>query len=346
MDTLLLYGCYGYTGRLLADEARARGLRPILAGRRRDDVEAMGRALDLTTRVFSLDSPAEVDQGLDGVNVALHAAGPFSRTSKPMADGCLRKRVHYLDVTGEIVVFEALAARDAEAKAAGVTLMPGVGFDVVPSDCLAAYVASKVPGATELTIALGVSGSLSHGTATTMVENIGEGGAVRRDGRITRVPSAHSTRDFDFGDGTRRCVTIPWGDISTAWHSTHVPNIEVYVSAPRAARAFMRLSGPLGALLAAGPVQKLIKSRIGQGGPTAEQRARGKSRLYAEAKGPGGMFAARLVGPEGYDMTAQAGIRAAEVVLGGKVPVGYQTPSSGLGMDFVLGLPGVTRTDA
>ncbi|MEO6954425.1 MAG: saccharopine dehydrogenase NADP-binding domain-containing protein [Polyangia bacterium] len=346
MDTLLLYGCYGYTGRLLADEARARGLRPILAGRRRDDVEAMGRVLDLPTRVFSLDSPAEVDQGLDGVHVVLHAAGPFHRTSKPMADGCLRKRVHYLDVTGEIAVFEALCARDAEAKAVGVTLMPGVGFDVVPSDCLAAYVASKVPGATDLTIALGVSGSLSHGTALTMIENIGAGGAVRRDGRITRVPSGHATREFDFGEGKRTCVTIPWGDVSTAWHSTHVPNIEVYLSAPRAARVFMRLAGPLGPLLATKLVQRFLKSRIGEGGPTPEQRARGRSRLYAEARGPGGMFAARLVGPEGYDLTAHAGIRAAEGVLGGKVPVGYQTPSSGLGIDFVLGLPGVSRTDA
>ena len=345
MDTLLLYGCYGYTGRLLADEARARGLRPILAGRRRDDVETMGRVLDLPTRVFSLDSPAEVDQGLAGVHVVLHAAGPFLHTSKPMADGCLRNRVHYLDVTGEIAVFEALAAQDGEAKTAGVTLMPGVGFDVVPSDCLAAYVASKVPDATELTIALAVSGSLSHGTATTMVENIGEGGAVRRDGRITRVPAAHATREFDFGEGPRTCVTIPWGDVSTAWHSTHVPNIEVYVSAPRAARALMKASRYLAPLLASAPAQRLLKSRIGEGGPTPEQRARGKSRLYAEAKGPGGRFAARLIGPEGYDLTAHAGIRAAEVVLAGKVPTGYQTPSMGLGMDFVLDLPGITRTD-
>ncbi len=345
MDTLLLYGCYGYTGRLLADEARARGLRPILAGRRREDVEAMGRALDLPTRVFSLDSAAEVDQGLDGVHVVLHAAGPFLRTSKPMADACLRKHTHYLDVTGEIAVFEALAARDTEARSAGVTLMPGVGFDVVPSDCLAAYVASKVPGATQLTIALGVSGSLSHGTATTMVENLGAGGAVRRDGNITKVPTAHATRAFDFGEGNRTCVTIPWGDVSTAWHSTHVPNIEVYLAAPLAARALMKASRWLGFALASAPAQRLMKSRISEGGPTAEQRARGKSRLYAEARGPGGTFAARLVGPDGYDITAHAGIRAAEFVLAGKVPPGYQTPSTGFGMDFVLGLPGITRTD-
>ena len=42
-----------------------------------------------------------------------------------MADACLRNRVHYLHITGEIDVFEALAARDAEAKSRGVMLLPG-----------------------------------------------------------------------------------------------------------------------------------------------------------------------------------------------------------------------------
>jgi short subunit dehydrogenase-like uncharacterized protein len=349
MDAFLLYGCYGYTGRLLADEARLRGLRPILAGRRRDDVEAMGRALDLPTRVFSLDDPAQVDAGLADCRLVLHAAGPFVKTSSPMVKACLRMGVHYLDVTGELGVFEAIASRDAEAKAAGVTLLPGVGFDVVPSDCLAAYVGSKLPGATHLVIALEMVGGFSQGTALTMLTHIGAGGAIRKNGQITPVPSAHATREIDFGNGPRGAVTIPWGDISTAWHSTGIPNIEVYLSAPPKMRFGMRMSGLLAPLLASGPVQRFVAKRIQAGppGPTPAQRAAGRSLLWAEARdGAGRAFAARLAAPEGYTLTAHSGIRAVEKMLTGGVPVGFQTPSKAFGADFVLSLPDVTRTDA
>jgi len=345
---LVLYGCYGYTGRLLADEALRRGLRPTLAGRDREQVEAMGRALDLPTRVFSLDDAAAVDAGLRDARVVLHAAGPFSRTSAPMADACLRGGVHYLDVTGEMGVFEALAARDAEAKTRGITLLPGVGFDVVPSDCLAAHVASKLAGATQLRIALEMVGSVSQGTALTAVEHIDQGGAVRRGGRITRVPAGYLTRSFDFGDGPRAAITIPWGDVSTAYHSTQIPDIEVYLAAPTGMRLGMKAARYLAPLLGAGPVQRLLQRRIkaGAAGPTEAQRARGRCRIYAEASAPDGRrAAARLVGPEGYTLTAQAGVRIAERVLEGGVATGFQTPSRALGADFVLTLPGVERTD-
>jgi short subunit dehydrogenase-like uncharacterized protein len=345
---ILLYGCYGYTGRLLAAEALRRGHKPTLAGRNRDEVEAMGRALELPTRAFSLDDTAALDAALSEHALVLHAAGPFSRTSRPMVDACLRTQKHYLDVTGEIGVFEACAARDAEAKARGIVVLPGVGFDVVPSDCMAAYVARRLPDATHLVLALQNRGKTSQGTSLTMVENIAEGGAIRRDGRITRVPSAYRTRDFDFGNGPRTAVTIPWGDVSTAYHSTKIPNIEVYLAAPTALRVGMQLANYIGPLLASRPVQKLLHDRIkaGAAGPSDDERARGLSRIYAEAStADGRRVAARLQGPDGYTMTAHTGILAAERMLGGKVTPGFQTPSRAFGADFVLEAPGVTRTD-
>ncbi|HMS41374.1 MAG TPA: saccharopine dehydrogenase NADP-binding domain-containing protein, partial [Pyrinomonadaceae bacterium] len=75
-------------------------------------------------RVFSLEDAAQTDEALSDVEFVLHCAGPFSLTSAPMVEACLRNKKHYLDITGEIAVFEAMAARDNQAKDAGIMIMP------------------------------------------------------------------------------------------------------------------------------------------------------------------------------------------------------------------------------
>ena len=153
MPTFLLYGANGYTGQLIAREAVVRGQRPILAGRNAEAVTALARQLGLEHRIFSLDDAAATCAGLEGVTAVLHCAGPFAHTARPMIDACLEARVHYLDITGEISVFEMAAVRDTEAMAAGVMLLPGAGFDVVPSDCLALHLHRRLPTATHLALA-------------------------------------------------------------------------------------------------------------------------------------------------------------------------------------------------
>ena len=342
----LIYGVTGYTGDLIARAARQRGLQPILAGRNSASVSALARELGLQQRVFALDDRTALDQGLAGVGVVLHCAGPFVHTAEPMASACLRQRVHYLDVTGEIAVFEALAARDAEARRAGVMLLAGVGFDVVPSDCLALHLKLRLPSATRLALGFQASGGLSHGTATTVAENLGQGGLVRRGGVITRVPAAWKTREIDFGEGPRGAVTIPWGDVATAYHSTGIPDIEVYLALPARARTWLRLSRSLEPLLRLGVVRRFVKGRIKPGGPSAAQRARGRSLLWGEASDAvGNRVVSRLRGPEGYDLTVATALLALQRVLAGQAPVGYQTPARAYGADFVLEVPSVERHD-
>jgi len=348
-DTFLLYGSYGYTGRLIAARALERGLRPVLAGRSEAPLKQQAAELGLPWRAVALDDPAALDAALADVPVVLHAAGPFVRTARPMAEACLRTGTHYLDITGELAVFESLAARDAEAKAAGVMLLPGVGFDVVPTDSLAAHLKRRLPGATRLALAFQpVGGGLSHGTATTMVENLAAGGAVRRGGRIVPVPAAYRTRRVDFGRGPVEVTTIPWGDVSTAFHSTGIPDVEVYTRVPAPARRMMVASRYLGWLLGSGPVQRVLKGRIDAAspGPTDEQRARGRSLLWGEAEdAAGGRAAARMQAPEGYTLTAVTAVGAAEEVLAGRARAGFHTPSRAFGPDWILGFDGVTRED-
>jgi short subunit dehydrogenase-like uncharacterized protein len=345
----LIYGANGYTGALTARLALEAGHRPLLAGRSAEKVRPLAEKLGLEARVFGLDDAAAVDRGLGGVAAVLHCAGPFSRTARPMAEACLRTGVHYLDITGEVEVFESLMRRDQQARAAGVMLMPGAGFDVVPSDCLAAHLKRRLPEATHLVLAFrAVGGRVSRGTATTMVENLHKGGLIRQDGALKSVPAGAMVRQVDFGRGPVTCMGIPWGDVSTAFFSTRIPNIEVYTPAPWAVRAGAKASRYLGGLLKSGPVQGLMKRIIDRRpeGPSEQERATAVSLLWGEVRGPGGAKAsARLRTPEGYTLTAQASLLIVGKVLDGQAKPGYQTPSSAYGPDLVLEIAGVERTD-
>jgi short subunit dehydrogenase-like uncharacterized protein len=344
----LIYGSNGYTGRLIVARAIERGLRPVLAGRNAEEVRQLADAHGLEHRAFALDDASRVDEGLAGIGVVVHCAGPFSRTSRPMADGCLRSGAHYLDITGEIAVFEALAARDGEAKARRVMLLPGVGFDVVPSDCLAAHLARRLPTATRLALGFQAMGGMSRGTATTMIESGGRGGMVRRSGALVSVPVAWKTRRIDFGTGPRLATTIPWGDVSTAFHSTGIGEIEVYVAVPAKTRRVMIASRYIGWLLRTAPVRAVLLRAVRRRppGPSASARARGVSRLWGEASDDSGRRAvSRVTGPEGYTLTALTAVAAVEKVLAGGARAGFQTPSLAFGADFVMEIDGVTRED-
>jgi short subunit dehydrogenase-like uncharacterized protein len=347
-ENFLLYGATGYTGQLIARLAVERGLRPILAGRDRDKTARLAAELGLAHRICALDDAPALDAALGEVAVVLHCAGPFARTAKPMADAALRTRTHYLDITGEIAVFEALAARNAEAQATGVMLLPGVGFDVVPSDCLALYLKERLPSATKLTLAIMGTGRVSHGTATTMVENLHRGGLVRRKGRLTPVPAAWRTREIDFGRGPVSATTIPWGDVATAYYSTGIPNIEVYAALPKMMRWLMKASRPVAGLLGTPAVQRFLKSRIDAqpAGPSDEERARGRSFTWGEVTDESGARRiARQRGPEGYTLTALTALAVVARVLAGEVGAGFQTPARAYGADLILTIDGVTRED-
>lgn len=344
----LIYGATGYTGALTARYATLRGDRPLLAGRSEGSVRALAENLGLEHRTFGLEDREALDLGLEGVEAVLHCAGPFSRTSQPMVDACLRTGTHYLDITGEALVFESLHARDAEARAASVMMLPGAGFDVVPSDCLAAHLKRRLPSASRLALGFQLLGRVSRGTATTMLENVGRGGLVRRGGVLTPVPAAWKTRLIDFGRGPRRAMTIPWGDVATAFHSTGIPDIEVYMAAPFAVRAGSWATRLLGPLLATGPAQSLLKKRIRSGapGPTDDERARGKGLLWGEAAdGTGRTVTTRLTTPEGYTLTALTALLIVSKVLAGRAPAGFQTPSTAYGPDLILEVEGVARQD-
>jgi short subunit dehydrogenase-like uncharacterized protein len=343
----LIYGATGYTGKLTALTAKLQGLHPVLAGRDEAKTRAVAALHGFEWRAFHLGETAKLDAALNEVDAVLHLAGPFSATSQPMADACLRTGRHYLDITGEIDVFEALAARSTQAKARGVMLLPGAGFDVVPSDCLAAHVKRRLPDATRLFLAIGGLDKMSRGTAKTSVEALSRGTRARRGGQIVRLPDTPRT-SADFGDGPAPTVGLSWGDVATAWHSTQIPDIDVHFQSSRQIEQMTRL-GPLArSMLSTRLGQYLAKAAVNRQpeGPNDAERASGRAVLVAEASNAKGVTVrSRLRTSEGYTLTVMTALEIARRVLAGDLEPGFQTPSLAYGADFILQFPGVTRED-
>ncbi|MFL6624214.1 MAG: saccharopine dehydrogenase family protein [Sulfurifustis sp.] len=346
-DNFLLYGSYGYTGALILELALRQGLRPLLGGRNAGALEQQARTHGLDFRAFDVNDRAAAVKALTGMRAVLNCAGPFHRTAIPMVQACLATGVHYLDITGEITVYEALATQDEAARRAKIMLLPGCGLDVVPTDCVAAHLKTRLPDATDLILAFQSSGGFSRGTAITAIENIHRGGAVRKNGVITPVPAAWKTREVDFGNGPILSVTIPWGDVSTAFYTTGIGNIEVYTAMPTLVRQ-IRMTRYIGWLLALPPIQHMLKRRIkaGPAGPDAETRAKSSIHVWGQVRNAAGRTATtRLHTMNGYVLTALASVRAVQNVLAGQFKAGFQTPARAYGADFVLQFEGVRRED-
>ena len=324
-------------------------MQPILSGRDATRLKEQADRLGLSYHPVAIENKPALEAMLRDVPLVLNCAGPFRLTYQPMVEACLQTGRHYLDITGEIEVFEALARRDAEAKQAGVMLLPGVGFDVVPSDCLAMHLKQRLPTATHLTLAIkSLGGGLSRGTALTGIEGFKSQGLVRKDGKLVDVPLFSKTRQIDFGSGRRTAGRFPWGDVSTAYYSTGIPNIEEYLVFAKSTMRMMRIFRPLLGLAAKPWIQRWLKQRVMSGppGPTLEARQRGRSRLWGEVIDDKGQQAiSRMETPDGYSLTAETALGAVRHTLAGESKAGFQTASMAFGADFILEFEGVRRED-
>jgi short subunit dehydrogenase-like uncharacterized protein len=350
MKNFIIYGSYGYTGKLIVEHAVQVGLKPILAGRDEKQLWAQAERYNLEYRAFSLEETSKLDSALRQVDAVLHCAGPFVHTYRQMAEACLRTKRHYVDISGEIVGFESLAGMDAKAKDAGIMLLPGGGFDVVPSDCLAAYLKQRLPSASQLRLFIhGIGAGASRGTAKSAVENMQRGGMIRRDGRLVQVPPAWSVREQDFGRGPRKVVSIGWGDVSTAYYSTGIPNIETYFAFPKSYINVLKSMRVVGPVLYNRPVKNFLKFLIDtftEPGPGEERRRKGSSILVGEVVDrQGGRVVSKLISPEGYTCTALTTVEIMKRILNGEHKTGFCTPSLAYGADFILQFEGVSRED-
>jgi short subunit dehydrogenase-like uncharacterized protein len=343
----MIYGASGYTGSRIAERAVQRGQTPVLAGRNAERVRSVAKRLGLRWTAFELTEASAVARAISEVGVLLNAAGPFVRTSEPLLQACLAMRVHYLDITGEIDVFERCAALGPRAHDREVMLMPGVGFDMVPGDCLAAHLADRVPDAHKLDIGFRYDGPMTRGSAKSSLIVFPQGALVRRAGSL-RPLGARASRSFDFGAGPEDCPAITFGDLCVAWHTTRIPNITSYTRFARPIRIALDAASHVSGLLARPRVISMIERLVDRlpEGPSAAQLEKYGAVLVAEVRGLDGRSAmGRLCLPNVYAMTFDTATMIVDRVCAGQAPPGFRTPAGVFGADFVLSVPGCTRED-
>jgi short subunit dehydrogenase-like uncharacterized protein len=346
---IVIYGSYGYTGKIISEIASKSTFDVLLSGRNEAKLKKQAESLGLPFKAARLDHPEDLDILLKSAAVVIHCAGPFHQTWEKMLDACIRNNCHYLDITGEIGVFEGIKSRDREISKAGIMAMPGVGFDVVPTDCMALYLKKKMPDAVNLELAfMGLGGGVSHGTAQTMADNLGSGSVIRENGKIKQVPAAYKVKEIDFGKGAKTAATIPWGDVSTAHFTTGILNITVYTAMKPAAVRLLKLSNYLGAVLRLAIVKSFIKKWISKNvnGPDEATREEGTSVIWGRVENEKGeTMEARLITSEGYKLTAETSWIIARKVVNGDFKKGYQTPAAVYGEKFILEISDSSYTE-
>ncbi|HEY8918269.1 MAG TPA: saccharopine dehydrogenase NADP-binding domain-containing protein [Chitinophaga sp.] len=346
-NTFLLYGAYGYTGELIARYATQYGLSPILAGRRAAALAPLAAQLGLPYVAIDLDDTPALLAALRQVKVVVNAAGPYNFTAKQMVEACLQTGTHYVDLNGDLDIFEMIRQYDAMAKQAGIMLLPGAGFDVVPTDCLALFLKNRLPDAVDLKLAFTIRGSgLSHGTAVNTVQKLGEPGAARINGRIVSEPVGKKAMWVSFGGKPILVLSLPWGDVATAGYSTGIPNIRAYTNMPMIAYWLLKVQVLFNWLLRNPIVRSLIKRKIDRGpaGPGDVMRTQATSYMWGRATNANGQtVTARQRTPEAYDLTAYASLLITQKILQGNFTAGYQTPAMAYGENLVMELPRVQR---
>lgn len=329
----LLYGCTGYTGERLARHCTRVGLTPILAGRNEAKVSALANELGLAYRIGDLHNAEQTQQMLDGCHLVFNAAGPFTSTCLPILEACLKQKVHCLSLVGEIPMLETLQRYDQAAKDANICIGVGLGFDVMPTDCLASVLKHALPDATHLSIAMKGSNAMTAGSTKEFIEQIGEQPFwVRREGKL--VEGAINTQSFDFGDGRELAVSIAWGDISSAYYSTGIRNIDVYTASSRGDVFAIKALSALKPLIRINAVQSLLNRIIDAtvSGPSQQELENVQSTIIGEVTNAAGKtIRGKVTTASAYKMTVLGATYAIEQVLTNAPPSGYQTPAMLLG---------------
>ncbi|CAN5412842.1 saccharopine dehydrogenase NADP-binding domain-containing protein [soil metagenome] len=316
MKKLLIYGAAGYTGRMVAANARNARIEVVVAGRTKDEAKLATLADEIGAeyRLFAVDDLPAVQAALGDVGVLLNTAGPFMHTAAPLMRASIAAGVHYLDIAAELDSYQLAETLNDAATAAGVMLLPGSGGSVAMLGSLAAHAVKRVSKPVSVSIAMHVAGGFSRGSAVSASENLNTALLRRVDGRL--VDRTADMRDFDFGNGPATAFPVTLPDLITIWRDTAIPNIETYVYLTDGAFP----EGDLAAM---------------PDGPTHDRREANRYHAAVEVTGEDGSVVRSVLDTvNGYTFTTIAAAEAARRVLNGEARPGFQTPAGLFGEGF------------
>ncbi len=342
-----IYGAYGYTGEQIAEHAVRRGHRPTLAGRNESALKMVAQRLNLPYRVLDVGDAEGMRQLAESHQLVFNAAGPFSQTAVRVLEGCLLGKAHYLDISGEPLVYEQLYAQHERALKAGIAILPGVGFDVVPTDCAAVLAANQVGTVTKLEIAIAVDGGTSRGSLFSVVEALEKGALFRREGLLHTVTAGARRMEIPFGGGPRVGLLAPWGDVASSFLSVGAPNIDVYMAFPRNAARPIQWGlrwAKLGlgfSWLRTGILRAL--HTIAKRGPEPSELEHTRAEIWARAEGVDGRVAEiKLYTAGSYPFTTESAVLCVERTLE-LSPTGATTPAKAFGPELVFEITGTRK---
>jgi short subunit dehydrogenase-like uncharacterized protein len=338
---VMIYGANGYTGQLILEECKNNNFEVIIAGRNIEKLKILSEKFGYEERAFSLSE--NFTDKFDDIYLVLNCAGPFSKTAKPIVDACILTGTHYLDITAEIDVFEMIKQRNVEAVDKDVLLLPGIGFDVIPTDCMAKFLSEKLDNAVSLEIGIYFDHGISKGTQYTNVERLKLGGAIRKDGEIVKTKLLGRSKVLTFYDIDGRkfenlTYQIPWGDISTSYTTTSIPNIEVYLNYPKKIVRLAKISHYFKWLFKFGFIENIMKKMMVRIMKPVEMDKvdEGHLNLRATARNNNGEeLSISLNTINSYKFTAISSIFMIKKVLDGDFRSGYYTPAGLYGSNLI-----------
>jgi short subunit dehydrogenase-like uncharacterized protein len=340
----VLFGATGYTGRLVADAMVERGMRPVLAARSREKLEALAAELGgLETAVADVSDPTSVSALVARGDVLVTTVGPFARWGTPAAAAATTAGAHYLDSTGEPPFIREVFERygpAAERNECG--MLTAFGYDWVPGN-LAGALALREAGDDAARVDVGYfitgGGSASGGTQSTMASSLGAPAFAFRDGRVSTERSAKRVRSFPVGSKRRDAVSVGSSEhFALPRIAPQLREVNVYLgwfgAFSRPMQAFSlgaSLPGVSEALRLAG--EKLVKGS--RGGPDASARAKSGSHIVAIAYDGAGRELAEVhvTGVNGYTFTGRILAWGAErAATGGLQGTGALGPVDAFGL--------------
>lgn len=342
---ILIYGANGFVGAEISRLAQLQGFNAVIAGRNKLKISSLAKRLNLDYRVFSLKDYDQLNSQTEEFDVFINCAGPYIETYEPIVLACIKNNTHYLDLSGEIPVYEGiqqLALNHLDNTES--MLLPGIGFDVAVTDCLALQLKEQLPTGNNLVLAFKSEGpsGLPPGTVKTMVSLIPYGNWIRKNGNMIQLKKGIKKRRIQFKTSFDKAFRITWGDIYTAYYSTKIPNIEVYASFPPIVMLQLQFIDTFRKVLSRPRIMRFLV-KVLKGGSTAEQRRRTTMYVYGELTDKeGNMAVGRIIGPEGgFTWTSRLVIEALKQIKRNNWKKGYQTPASAFGSSFIHPIKGV-----
>ncbi len=326
--TVVLYGATGYTGRLVTGELRRRGAPHVLSGRDAGKLEKLAAGHDATVRAVALDDDAGLRSLLADASVVINCAGPFTVAGDGLARAAVATRTHYVDSTGEQPFIRAIFERHgADAERAGVALVPALGFDYAPGDCIAHLTARGREPLEDLVVAYAVEGfGASRGTMRSTLAIMGGSQAVYEDGHWRDESPRAERASFDFGPPIGRCpvVRYPAGEVITVPRHTRTRRVTTLLTAGTVAlhpalAGVVPYTVPAMAKALRTPLRGLLEHAVDAlpEGPGEDARRAAAFTIVAHARGEDGRGARGVVrGTDVYGLTAVALVHGAETMAG------------------------------